>query len=288
MTQPATGEAVPQAPVPDAPMANRFTGKVAFITGAARGQGRAEAERLAAEGADIIAVDICRQLATTQYPGATPADLEETVALVEKLDRRIVARQVDVRDFDALSTALKEGVQELGRLDVVIANAGMTTAARTWEIDAEHWRETIDVNLTGAFHTAKAAVPILLEQGTGGSIVFTSSVAGLRGLPFLANYAAAKHGVVGLAKTLANELAEYRIRVNTIHPHGVATDLAVPELFPQVQELAPDLGVLFIGALPDQTSSVHDIAAAVAWLASDEARHVTGIQLPVDLGRTNR
>jgi SDR family mycofactocin-dependent oxidoreductase len=288
MTQPVTAEAVPEAPVPDAPIAHRFTGKVAFITGAARGQGRAEAERLAAEGADIIAVDVCDQLSTTQYPGATAADLEETVALVEKLDRRIVARQVDIRDFEALSTALNEGVAELGRLDVVIANAGMTTAARVWEIDAEHWRESIDVNLTGAFHTAKAAVPIMLEQGSGGAIVFTSSVAGLRGLPFLGSYVAAKHGLVGLAKTLANELAEYRIRVNTVHPHGVATDLTVPELFPQVQELAPALGTLFIGGLPDQTSSVHDIAAAVAWLASDEARHVTGIQLPVDLGRTNR
>jgi SDR family mycofactocin-dependent oxidoreductase len=288
MTQPATREAVQEAPIPDAPIAHRFTGKVAFITGAARGQGRAEAERLAAEGADIIAVDVCSQLTTTQYAGATPEDLDETVALVEKLGRRIVARQVDIRDFEALSTALNDGVAELGRLDVVIANAGMTTAARVWEIDAEHWRESIDVNLTGAFHTAKAAVPIMLEQGSGGSIVFTSSVAGLRGLPFLGSYVAAKHGLVGLAKTLANELAEYRIRVNTVHPHGVATDLTVPELFPQVQEFAPDLGTLFIGGLPDQTSSVHDIAAAVAWIASDEARHVTGIQLPVDLGRTNR
>ena len=274
--------------MPDEPVAHRFTGKVAVITGAARGQGRAEAERFAAEGADIIAVDLCGDLATTQYPGATPEDLDETVALVEKRGRRIVARAVDIRDFEALSAAVTDGVAELGRLDVVVANAGMTTAARTWEIDAEHWRECIDVNLTGAFHTAKATVPILLEQGTGGSIVFTSSVAGLRGLPFLAAYAAAKHGVVGLATTLANELAEYRIRVNTVHPHGVSTDLAVPELFSQIQELAPELGTLFIGALPDQTSTVHDIAAAVAWLASDEARHVTGIQLPVDLGRTNR
>ena len=288
MAEPARGEAVPQAPVPDEPIAHRFTDKVAFITGAARGQGRAEALRFAAEGADVIAVDVRTQLTTTQYPGASKEDLDETARLVEELGRRIVAHAVDTRDFDQLSAALDDGVGELGRLDVVVANAGMTTAARTWEIDAEHWRESIDVNLTGAFHTAKAAVPILLKQGTGGSIVFTSSVAGLRGLPFLAAYAAAKHGVVGLAKTLANELAEYRIRVNTVHPHGVATDLAVPELFPQVQELAPDLGVLYIGALPDQTSTVDDIAAAVAWLSSNEARHVTGIQLPVDLGRTNR
>lgn len=284
----AKGDEVPQRPAPEGPVARRFEGRVAFVTGAARGQGRAEAVRLAAEGADIIAVDICRQLPTTQYLGATPADLDETVALVEKLGRRIVARQVDTRDFDALSSALQEGVSELGGLDVVIANAGITTAARTWEIDAEHWQESIDVNLTGAFHTIKAAVPLMLEQGTGGSIVFIGSVAGVRGLPMLASYVAAKHGVVGLAKTLANELAAYRIRVNTVIPHGVSTDLQVPELFPQVEQHAPELGVLYMGALPDQTTTVDDIAAAVAWLASDEARHVTGIQLPVDLGRTNR
>ncbi|WP_330255196.1 mycofactocin-coupled SDR family oxidoreductase [Nocardia sp. NBC_00565] len=287
MTTPKRGDEIPAPPPPTAPTSRRFVGKVALVTGAARGQGRAEAVRFAAEGADVIALDICRTLETTKYPGATPADLAETVALVEKYDRRIVAREVDTRDFDALAAAVREGVAELGGLDVVVANAGMTAAARAWEIDADHWRETIDINLTGAFHTAKATVPILLEQGRGGSIVFTGSVSSVRGLPFLAAYVAAKHGVLGLAKTLANELAEYRIRVNTVIPHGVDTDLRVPELF-ELMESAPQQQLLYIPSLPDQKSTVDDIAAAIAWLASDEARHVTGIELPVDLGRTNR
>ena len=283
----ATPSSVPEAPVPNAPNGRRFVGKVAFITGAARGQGRAEALRLAAEGADIIALDICRDLETTQYPGATPEDLAETARLVEKLDRRIVTSQTDIRDFDGVKAAVEAGVAELGRLDVVIANAGMTTAGRAWEIDAEHWKATIEVNLTGAFHTAKAAIPIMIEQATGGAIVFTSSVAGLVGLPLLADYVAAKHGVTGLAKTLANELAEYRIRVNTIHPFGVATGLTVPEMHHAIEQV-PHFGPLMLPSLPDPISQADDIAAAVAWLASDEARHVTGIQLPVDLGRTNR
>ncbi|MFQ6396249.1 mycofactocin-coupled SDR family oxidoreductase [Nocardia sp. KC 131] len=287
MTTPEHGDAIPAPPPPTTPNARRFVGKVALITGAARGQGRAEAVRFAAEGADVIALDICRTLETTQYPGATPEDLTETVALVEKYDRKIVAREVDTRDFEALAAAVRAGVAELGGLDVVVANAGMTTAAPTWEIDAAHWRESIDVNLTGAFHTVKATVPILLEQRRGGSIVFTGSVAGVRGLPFLGAYVAAKHGVVGLAKTLANELAEYRIRVNTVIPHGVDTDLRVPELFEFI-EASPNQMPLYLPSLPDPKSHVDDIAVAVAWLASDEARHVTGIQLPVDLGRTNR
>lgn len=278
---------IPEAPVPDAPNGRRYEGKVVFITGAARGQGRAEAVRFAAEGADIIALDICADLPTAGYPGATVEDLAETARLVEAMDRRIVTSVTDTKDFDALKAALELGVSELGRLDVVVANAGMTTAALTWEIDLEHWHATIDNNLHGAFYTVKAAVPIMIEQGTGGAIVFTSSVAGLKGLPFLADYVAAKHGVTGLAKTLANELAIHRIRVNSVHPHGVQTGLTVPELH-EAMEPRPDLGLLFLGSLPDQMSQAEDIAAAVAWIASNEARHVTGIQLPVDLGRTNR
>ena len=264
----------------------RFEGKVVFITGAARGQGRAEAVRFAAEGADIIALDICKDLPTTTYPGPTPDDLAETARLVEVHDRRAVTSIADVRDYAALSAALRHGVAELGRLDVVVANAGMTTAGRAWEIPLENWDETIGVNLTGAYYTARAAIPIMIEQGTGGAIVFTSSVAGLRGLPLIADYVAAKHGVTGLAKSLANELAKYRIRVNSVHPFGVNTGLK-----PGMRELiaeTPELGPLYLGSLPDQVSEAEDIAAAVAWLASSEARHVTGIQLPVDLGRTNR
>lgn len=278
---------VPEAPIPDAPIARRFVDKVVLITGAARGQGRAEAVRFAAEGADIIAIDICRDLPTVQYPGATPEDLEETARLVEKHGRRVVTHIADVSDFTALEAAITDGVQQLGGLDVVIANAGMTSAALSWDIDLDHWHATIDNNLNGAFYTAKITVPILIEQARGGAIIFTSSVAGLHGLPLLADYVAAKHGVTGLAKTLANELGPYRIRVNTVHPHGVATGLTVPELHGKMAE-RPELGLLFMGSLPDQTSQSEDIAAAVAWLASHEARHVTGIQLPVDLGRTNR
>ncbi|GAA3390517.1 mycofactocin-coupled SDR family oxidoreductase [Cryptosporangium minutisporangium] len=282
-----TPNPVPEPPVPNTPIARRFEGKVAFVTGAARGQGRAEAIRLAAEGADIIALDICADLPTTTYAGSTPEDLAETVRLVEKLDRRIVTSQTDIRDFDGVKAAVEAGVAELGRLDVVIANAGMTSAARAWEIDAEHWKTTIDINLTGAFHTAKAAIPIMIEQGTGGSITFTSSVAGLVGLPLLADYVAAKHGVTGLAKTLANELAEYRIRVNSVHPFGVNTGLQMTEISTLLPTM-PQHGLLYMGSLPTQISEADDIAAAVAWIASDEARHVTGVQLPVDLGRTNR
>ncbi|MEU2347850.1 mycofactocin-coupled SDR family oxidoreductase [Modestobacter sp. NPDC049651] len=268
--------------------AGRLEGKVAVITGAARGQGRAHAVRLAREGADVIAVDVNASAATTAYPGPTPEDLAETVRLVEAEDRRIVAREADVRDLDALQAAIDEGVAELGRLDVVVANAGICSAARSWEITAEQWRETIDTNLTGVFHTAKATVPRLIEQGTGGSIIITSSVAGLRGLPFLGHYVASKHAVVGLARTMANELGQYNIRVNTIHPHGVATGMTVDDLQPLIQENAATLGPIFMQTLPDPVSQPEDIANAVAWLASDEARHVTGVQLPVDLGTLTR
>ncbi len=268
-------------------VAHRLEGKVAFITGAARGMGRAFAVRLAAEGADIIAIDVCSQPASTHYAGGTPEDLVETVRLVEAEGRRIVARQADVRDFASVRAAVTEGVAELGRLDVVIPNAGICSAGNSWEITEEQWAETVAVNLTGVFHTCKATIPILLEQGTGGSIVIISSLAGLRGLPFLSAYAATKHGVVGYAKSLANELAQHSIRVTTVHPGGVATGMTVDDLGPLLAA-HPDLAPIFTPALPDQFSQPEDIADAVAFLASDEARHITGIQLPVDLGTVNR
>ncbi|MCF8588841.1 mycofactocin-coupled SDR family oxidoreductase [Gordonia liuliyuniae] len=262
----------------------RFEGKTAFITGAARGQGRAEAVRLASEGADIIAVDICKSFDFPAYPGATSDDLAVTVGEVEALGRRIVAAEVDVRDYDALQQSVADGVGELGRLDVIIANAGVCSAATTWEHALDQWQETIDVNLTGVFHTVKAAVPILLEQGQGGAIVMTSSVAGLRGVPFAAAYSASKHGLVGLCRTLANELGQHRIRVNTVHPAGVNTDMQPVDMQQLITEHADTLGPIFMNALPDTMSDAEDIAATVAWLASDEARHVTGSQIPVDLG----
>jgi SDR family mycofactocin-dependent oxidoreductase len=276
-----------QPPLPAEPIAERYVGKVAFITGAARGQGRAEAVRLAAEGADIIGLDLCEEIPGTTYSGSTPEDLAETAALVEKLGRRCITIQSDTRDYDTMKSGLDAAVAELGRLDVVIANAGMTTGALSWEISAEAWDITLGMNLTGGFNTAKAAIPLLLEQGTGGAITFTGSVAGIRGLPFMADYAAAKHGVVGLCKTLANELGPHYIRVNTVHPFGVYSGLQMTEVT-DLLEVHETYRPYFNPVLPVPVSMPEDIAAAVAWISSDEARHVTGIELPVDLGRSSR
>ncbi len=264
--------------------ANRLTGRVALITGAARGQGRAEAVRLASEGADIIALDNCVTAETTDYAGPTDEDLVETVRLVEAQDRRILARTADIRDLEALQALVKDGVAEFGRLDVVVANAGICAGNWSWEIPVEQWQETIDVNLTGTFYTMKATIPTLIEQGTGGSIVITSSVAGLRGHPFLAHYAASKHGVVGMAKSMAVELGQYDIRVNTVHPHGVLTGMRAARMHDLIVENASTLGPIFMGTLPDPVSQPEDIAGVVAFLASDDSRHMTGVQLPVDLG----
>jgi SDR family mycofactocin-dependent oxidoreductase len=265
-------------------VSRRFIDKVVLITGAARGQGRGHAVRFAQEGADVIAIDVCETFPTTGYPGPTVADLHETVALVEKEGRRALSYVLDIRDFAALSEAVADGVAQLGGLDVVIANAGICTGSRFVDISAEQWDATISVNLTGTFNTLRATVPVLIEQGRGGSIVITSSVAGLRGLPYLADYSASKHALVGLARSVANEVAEHSIRVNTIHPASVPTGMTTPGLFPLVKEDARTLGPIFMNALPATHSEVEDISAAVAWIASDEARHVTGAALPLDMG----
>ena len=266
----------------------RMDGKVALVTGAARGQGRAHALRLAEEGADIIAVDICDQLPTVPYAMATPDDLAETAKLVEELDRRIVTRQADVRDQAALSAAVAEGVSELGHLDVVIANAGIASMGATWEMAEETWQEMLDVNLSGVWRTCKATVPTLIEQGTGGSIVLTSSVAGLCGFGMLSHYTAAKHGVVGLMRSLVNEVSPHNIRVNSIHPTSVNTDMihnpAMYELFGVSS--AEEFGETFkvFNALPVTWVEPVDIANAALFLASDEARYVTGLTMYVDAG----
>jgi len=270
-------------------------GKVAFVTGAARGQGRSHAVRLAEEGADIIAVDLCRQMDTVPYPMATPEDLAETVKEDESLDRRIVATQADVRDAGALRAAVDQGVAELGRLDIVCANAGIFSFS-TEELTEEMWHEMIDVNLTGVWHTAKAAVPHLIEGGRGGSIIMTSSTAGLMGFPNFAHYVSAKHGVVGLMRTLALELAPHSIRVNSVHPTSVNTDMIHNEATYAL--FAPDLddptreqvGERFqtLNALPIQWVEPRDISNAVLFLASDEARYITGVTLPVDAGSTQK
>jgi len=264
----------------------RLSGKVAFVTGAARGQGRAEALRLAEEGADVILCDVGKAPAALDYPAATPADLPETVRLVEKLDRRAVSAEVDVRDLAGLEALVQRGVAELGRLDIVVANAGIVSWGRFWEMAPERWQEMLDINLTGVFNTLRAAVPAMIEAGNGGSIICTSSVAGIKSLPGQAHYSAAKHGVVGLAKSAAIELAPYRIRVNTVHPWGVATHMG--ELGTEGQQVLTD-NPSYAAAMGQYwfdppVSEPEDIAAAVAFLASDDARTVTGTQLTVDHG----
>jgi NAD(P)-dependent dehydrogenase (short-subunit alcohol dehydrogenase family) len=224
-------------------VAGRVAGKVAFITGAARGQGRAHAIRLAEEGADIIAVDISRDYDTVAYPMATEADLAETVKAVEALDRRIVAHQADVRDTAALKAAVEDGVSQLGRLDIVCANAG----------------------------------------------ICTSSTAGIKGLPFFAPYVAAKHGVVGIARTMANELGRHRIRVNTVHPTGVDTPMGQGlSAIDALRERQPETGSIYQNTLPVENVDPRDVSNAVLFLASDEARYVTGLEFTVDAGNTIR
>lgn len=265
-------------------MEQRYVGKVAFVTGAARGQGRAEAVRFAQEGADVAVLDICQDFSTTGYPGPTPDDLAETVALVEKEGRRCLSFVTDTRDRAAMQAAVAQIVSDLGGLDVVVANAGICTGSAFVDVSPEQFEATMSVNVTGTWNTLQATVPVLIEQGRGGAIVVTSSVAGLRGLPFLSDYSTSKHAITGLARSVANEVAEHRIRVNTIHPASVPTGMTTPELFPLVAESARTLGPIFMNALPVNTTPTEHIAAAVAWLCSDEAANFTGIALPLDMG----
>ncbi len=265
-------------------MAGRLEGKVALVSGAARGQGRSHAVRLAQEGADIIAFDVCSQLASVPYPMAVPEDLKETAKQVEDLDRRIIARQADVRDGAAVRAIVEEGVAELGRLDVISANAGIASfSENAWTLEDDVWEEMIAVNLTGVWKTVKAAVPSMIAAGNGGSIVLTSSTAGIKGMAGIAHYDSAKHGVVGLMRTLAIELAQYSIRVNTVHPTGVNTPMVVNDYMATFLE-SPDFSSNMQNLLPVEMVEPVDISNAVLWLASDEARYVTGTCLPVDAG----
>jgi SDR family mycofactocin-dependent oxidoreductase len=266
----------------------RVEGKVAFITGAARGQGRSHAVRLAEEGADIIAVDILEDYTSVVYPMGSPSDLEETAAQVEALDRRIIASKADVRDPEALHAALDHGVSALGHLDIVCANAGICSV-QTWdEVGPQVWKDTLDTNLTGVWNTMVAAVPHLISNG-GGSIIATSSTAGIKGLPFVAPYVAAKHGVVGIARSLANELARHLIRVNTVHPTGVNTPMlqGLGGLDPLIDRY-PDVGGIFQNSLPVRVVESRDVSEAVLFLASDESRFVTGLEFTIDGGAAIR
>jgi SDR family mycofactocin-dependent oxidoreductase len=271
-------------------MAGKLEGKVAFITGAARGQGRSHAIRLAQEGADIIAVDICKQIATVPYPMATPEDLEATVKAVEELDRRIFAREADVRDEGGLKTAFDEGVAELGPVDIVLANAGIAPMSMHEEHDA--WQDVIDVNLTGVFNTVETAIPSMIERAKGGAIVLTSSTAGINGIggPTRGGlgYTAAKHGVVGLMRSYANVLAPHNIRVNSVHPTGVNTPMVVNDVMQEFLQADPSMGQAMANALPVDLIEPVDVSNAILWLVSDEARYITGVTLPVDAGYTNK
>ncbi|UGT61980.1 mycofactocin-coupled SDR family oxidoreductase [Nocardia asteroides] len=277
-------------------MVGRVEGKVAYITGAARGQGRSHAVHLAREGADIIAVDVCAPVSgTDQIAHSTPEDLAETVKLVEETGRRIITAQVDVRDFDALAAAVDSGVEQLGRLDIVVANAGIGNGGQTLDKTSEQdWNTMIDINLSGVWKSVKAAVPHLLSGGRGGSIILTSSVGGLKAYPQTGHYIAAKHGVVGLMRTFAVELGQHSIRVNSVHPTNVNTPMFMNEN--TMKMFRPDLenpGVddfrvvaQMMHVLPVGWVEPEDISNAVLFLASDESRYVTGLPLTVDAGST--
>ena len=273
-------------------MAGRVAGKVAFITGAARGQGRSHAVRLAEEGADIIAADLCDQVASVGYPLATPQDLDETARQVAALGRAVVAIQADVRDYQGLAKALGHAVVQLGRLDIVSANAGILSHGTADTLADASWQDMIDINLTGVWHTAKAAVPHLIAGGRGGSIVLTSSGVVMKGTPNFAHYVSAKHGIVGLTRTMARELAPHWIRVNALHPGNV--DTAMLRNTETLRLFRPDLenptaedaaaALQATNAMPVPWVDPVDISNALLFLASDEARYITGVSLPVDAG----
>ncbi|BBZ09942.1 mycofactocin-coupled SDR family oxidoreductase [Mycobacterium branderi] len=267
-------------------MTGRVVGKRVLITGAARGMGRSHAVRLAEEGADVILVDICESLPELEYPLASEEDLAETARLVEKHERRAVTKIVDVRDAAALGATVDEAIAELGGLDGAVANAGVLTVG-TWDkTTAEQWRTVVDVNLIGTWNTCAAALPHLVDRG--GSLVNISSSAGLKGTPLHLPYTASKHGVVGLSRALANELAAQNVRVNTVHPTGVETGMRPQSLQSLLAEERPDLVPIFLNALPAIMAEPVDVSNAVLFLISDESRYVTGLEFKVDAGVTLR
>jgi SDR family mycofactocin-dependent oxidoreductase len=274
-------------------MTGRVEGKVAFVSGAARGQGRSHAVRLAEEGADIIAIDVCGPIDNLSYPHATPEDLDETADLVKGVDRRIVTARVDVRDYEACKAAVDGGVEQLGRLDIIVANAGVGTDGRMLhKIRETVWQDMIDINLSGVWHTVKAGVPHVLSGGRGGSIVLTSSVGGRKAYPNTGHYVAAKHGVIGLMRAFAVELGPHMIRVNSVLPTQVSTTMLMNQqtyrLFrPDLENPGPDDFApisQMMHTLPVPWVDPIDISNAVLFLASDESRYITGVSLPVDAG----
>lgn len=267
-------------------MSGRVEGKRVLITGAARGMGRSHAVRLAEEGADLVLVDICESIPEVEYPLSTRENLDETARLAEKQGAQVITHVVDVRDAEALTSAVDDGVAQLGGLDAAVANAGVLTVG-TWDSTTQQqWRTVLDVNLIGTWNTCAAALPHLVERG--GSLVNISSAAGLKGTPLHLPYTASKHGVVGLSRALANELAAQNVRVNTVHPTGVATGMQPASLHALLGEQRPDLVPIFLNALPAVMAEAVDISNAVLFLVSDESRFVTGLEFKVDAGVTLR
>jgi SDR family mycofactocin-dependent oxidoreductase len=274
-------------------MTAAFEGKVVLVTGAARGQGRSHAVRFAEEGADVIALDLCAQIDSVVYPMSTREDLDETINLVEKTGRHIVAEQADVRDFEQLKMVVNKGVSELGRLDYVLANAGIMPIIGEPSHDIAAYLDAISVMLNGTYFTIEAALPALLDHGDGGAIVITSSSVGLKvgGTRFStmshggAGYAAAKHGVVGLMRYYANSLAEKNIRVNSVHPTGVNSPMVVNEQFAQFAMEHPEFGQTMQNLLPNvPVIETSDVTEAMVYLCGTSGRYVTGITLSVDAG----
>jgi SDR family mycofactocin-dependent oxidoreductase len=271
-------------------------GKVAFISGGARGQGRSHAVRLATEGADIVTFDICEQIDSVPYPLGTEHELGQTVKEVEALGRRIVAAKADVRDEAAVNKVFNEGLAEFGRVDIVIANAGIMPVLGPTSTRVQAWHDCIDVMLTGVLYTIEAAVPTLVEQNQGGAIVLISSAAGLKGTTRslrsktygMLGYTAAKHGVVGLMRSYANALGSYNIRVNSVHPTGADTPMVNNDAFLGAAPEVPEVFEAMTNILPIPLIEARDVSDAVAWLVSDQARYVTGAVIPVDAGATAR
>jgi SDR family mycofactocin-dependent oxidoreductase len=271
--------------------------KVAFITGAGRGQGRSHAVHLASLGADIIALDVCEDVVETNYGLATSDDLQQTVDLVKATGRRIHVATADVRSLAQVQKVADEGLGIFGKIDIVSANAGIGAWGVSWELSEQAWRDMIDVNLTGVFNTVRATVPSMVERGEGGCVVLTSSTAGLIGYQNTAHYTAAKHGVIGLMKVLSQELGPHNIRVNAVCPTSVNTPMIINqttfELFaPDVASPGPDdvkepfAGLNSLAGVP--WIEPVDVSQAIAWLASDQAKYVTGIALPIDAGNTSK
>ena len=269
--------------VTDKPLA----GRVAYVTGAARGQGRSHCVRLARAGADVVAIDACGPVAAHNgYAPSTPEELAETVSLVEGEGRKIVAKEVDVRDLDGQQRVVADAVEQLGRLDIVVANAGIMNWGRLWEISPQQWQDVVDTNLTGVWNTIKAVVPPMIAAGNGGSIINISSAAGIKAVPSCGHYCATKFGVVALTNSLAVELGEYGIRVNSVHPYGTDTpmgnDTSMYQVFADHQTYIHSFSP---GALPTDSLAAPDlISDIVLWLASDASSLVTAAQIPADKG----